>query len=257
MPRSVTKPSRPTVSLAVKHYSVYFGSALSVKKNTIAVGSFVDLGAAYIYRRDVGGTENWGKVAKLTPCQYEPSGFYFHYPAVAVNTQETLVLLGISKADLVFEFQVASPTSWADMTEESAQLSPSSELTNDSFGFSVAISDHVVAVGAPGDTASGGSIAGAAYIYHGIADCTNNGVLDACDINNNPSLDGNNNGVPDSCDVCPPDFNADGIINATDLSVLLASWGACSGCPTDLNGDCIVDAADLSMILACWGACPC
>lgn len=53
----------------------------------------------------------------------------------------------------------------------------------------------------------------------------------------------------------PEDINQDGSVNAADLSILLAAWGACSdcdGCPADLNGDCLVGAPDLSLLLAAW-----
>lgn len=54
----------------------------------------------------------------------------------------------------------------------------------------------------------------------------------------------------------PQDFNHDGVVNAADLSLLLASWGVCGdcdgGCPADLDGDCFVGAPDLSLFLAGW-----
>ncbi len=48
------------------------------------------------------------------------------------------------------------------------------------------------------------------------------------------------------------DINFDGIVNAADLGLLIASWGPCKGCPADLNGDGIVDAADLGLMIAAW-----
>lgn len=53
----------------------------------------------------------------------------------------------------------------------------------------------------------------------------------------------------------PEDLNQDGLVNAQDLAIVLAAWGACGdcdGCPADLNGDCLVDAQDLARILAAW-----
>ena len=56
---------------------------------------------------------------------------------------------------------------------------------------------------------------------------------------------------------CPTDLNLDRVVNAADLSVMLANWGSCkSDCPGDLNTDGVVDAADLSVMLSTWGACP-
>ncbi len=48
----------------------------------------------------------------------------------------------------------------------------------------------------------------------------------------------------------PADINGDWLVNATDLSLLLANWGG-SGVG-DITGDGVVSAADLSMLLAYW-----
>ncbi|MFO0828445.1 MAG: S8 family serine peptidase [Phycisphaerales bacterium] len=52
------------------------------------------------------------------------------------------------------------------------------------------------------------------------------------------------------------DLNLDGVVDSTDLAILLGAWGPCincSACPNDLNGDCAIDAADLSVLLGAWG----
>ena len=54
----------------------------------------------------------------------------------------------------------------------------------------------------------------------------------------------------------PADLNQDGSVNATDLLILLSSWGSCgdcADCPADLNDDCAVGAADLIILLGNWG----
>lgn len=46
------------------------------------------------------------------------------------------------------------------------------------------------------------------------------------------------------------DLTGDGIVDAADQTVLLASWGDCPApCPADLNGDGIVDGADYAILL--------
>jgi probable HAF family extracellular repeat protein len=51
----------------------------------------------------------------------------------------------------------------------------------------------------------------------------------------------------------PADLDGDGAVGASDLSVLLGSWGACgSTCRADLDGDGSVGAADLSILLGAW-----
>ncbi len=54
---------------------------------------------------------------------------------------------------------------------------------------------------------------------------------------------------------CDADFDADGTVGASDLSMILASWGQ-SKSPYDLTGDGLINASDLSMLLANWGMCP-
>lgn len=56
--------------------------------------------------------------------------------------------------------------------------------------------------------------------------------------------------------VCPADIDRDGQVGASDLSILLGSWGACGlGCPGDIDGDGTVSATDLANLLAAWGPC--
>ena len=47
------------------------------------------------------------------------------------------------------------------------------------------------------------------------------------------------------------DMNGDGVVNAEDLAVVLAAWGA-SGGPADMNRDGMVNSADLAIVLSRW-----
>ena len=55
----------------------------------------------------------------------------------------------------------------------------------------------------------------------------------------------------------PGDLNGDGIVDATDLALVLGKWGPCpdppADCPADLNSDGEVNAADLAIVLGNWG----
>ncbi len=52
------------------------------------------------------------------------------------------------------------------------------------------------------------------------------------------------------------DLDGDGVVDASDLGLLLSQWGPCVGCIADLNGDGFVDAADLGILLNAWSANP-
>lgn len=52
------------------------------------------------------------------------------------------------------------------------------------------------------------------------------------------------------------DLDGDGSVGASDLLILLASWGSCADCDdctADLDNNCTVGAADLLILLANWG----
>ncbi|MEE2819863.1 MAG: agmatine deiminase family protein [Planctomycetota bacterium] len=49
------------------------------------------------------------------------------------------------------------------------------------------------------------------------------------------------------------DVTGDGLINITDILVVMANWGPCFGnCPTDLNGDDQTGVSDLLIIISNW-----
>jgi hypothetical protein len=50
----------------------------------------------------------------------------------------------------------------------------------------------------------------------------------------------------------PADLNNDGQVNATDLALVLASWGT-GNVVADINDDGVVNAADLGIVLGAWG----
>lgn len=53
---------------------------------------------------------------------------------------------------------------------------------------------------------------------------------------------------------CPQDLNGDGVVNSTDLAMLLGDWGL-SDTPADFDGG-GVGASDLAAMLGSWGPCP-
>jgi hypothetical protein len=55
---------------------------------------------------------------------------------------------------------------------------------------------------------------------------------------------------------CAADLDARGVIDGADLAVLLGNSGVSGGgLSTGFNSDCTVDATDLAIILGTWGPC--
>ncbi len=81
-------------------------------------------------------------------------------------------------------------------------------------------------------------------------DCDGDGVSDEIQLANDPSVDGDGDGVIDECET-PGDINNDGVVDPTDLAILLSLWGV--GAPSaDFDGDGVVGAGDLAILLANW-----
>lgn len=49
------------------------------------------------------------------------------------------------------------------------------------------------------------------------------------------------------------DLNGDGVVNVSDLLLLLGAWGPCTGCIADINGDDVVNVSDLLRLFGDWG----
>ena len=178
------------------------------------------------------------------------------------------------------------------VNNEETKLLPSDGADYDSFGVSVATSGDTVVVGARGDDDNGSS-SGSAYIFSLAEveeDCNLNGVLDTCDIEEDPTLDCdfdgeidscatadglvedcNGNTIPDSCELqdpdndqngngelddceCVGDADGDEVVNVNDLLLIVGYWG--NDTPfADLNQDGIVDVTDLLIVVGNWGPC--
>jgi hypothetical protein len=52
----------------------------------------------------------------------------------------------------------------------------------------------------------------------------------------------------------PADANGDGVVNVSDMVLVVLSWGACPGlpCAADVTGDGVVDVADLVAVVLAW-----
>ena len=149
-----------------------FGSNVTVSGDTIVVGARGEdtegsnAGAAYVFLRDEGGTDDWGEVKKLTASDAQ-SGDEFGVSASISG--DTLVvgaylnqLDGFPEAGAAYVFQrdMGGANNWGEVK----RLTASDAQGDDEFGTSVAISGDAVVVGAMRED-TGGSEAGAAYMF--------------------------------------------------------------------------------------------
>jgi len=49
------------------------------------------------------------------------------------------------------------------------------------------------------------------------------------------------------------DVNGDGVVDVSDILIVIGEWGVCSGCSSDVNNDGVVNVNDLLIVIANWG----
>jgi hypothetical protein len=161
--------------------------------------------------------------------------------------------------------------------QEEAKLLASDGASNDSFGFSVAVSGNLALIGAVYDD-DNGSNSGSAYIFRFDGKVwQEEAKLLASDgasednFGRSVSIDGNlalvgaywdddNGSNSGSAYIfnfgsCEGDINGDGNVGVGDILVTIEQWGPCSNCDADINGDGEVNVIDLLAIVGAWGPC--
>lgn len=132
----------------------YFGNAVAINGNTIAIGktygSGATEGAVYIYHWD--GT-TWSEVQKLVSDEHTSSGYYARSLALSDNQLVVGSLDGYERSGAAYVYELAG-----EELVFQAQLTPASGQAS---GNSVAMDDDVIVVGATGS----GFDAGSAYVY--------------------------------------------------------------------------------------------
>ena len=148
-----------------------FGYAVSINNNTIIVGSYahdsngVDSGSAYIFERNIGGSNQWGERKKLIASDASDGDWFGFSVAIDGDT----IVIGAQKNDdisinngsaYIFERDSGGLNQWG----ETVKLISSDISDRDLFGYSVSISDDVIVVGAL--TEDFGQLnTGSAYIF--------------------------------------------------------------------------------------------
>jgi hypothetical protein len=144
-----------------------FGASVSISGDTVVVGAYQKTnsagvfraGAAYVFERNQGGTNNWGQVQKLTVSDAAELDFFGEHVSISTNT----VVVGArgknsdAGAAYVFERNQGGANNWGQVQE----LAASDAAAYDYFGWSVSISGDTVVVGAIGKNIN----TGAAYVF--------------------------------------------------------------------------------------------
>ncbi len=240
-----------------------FGRSVVLKGEHIVVGSpthddddGVNVGAAYVFRRDDKGTpldpsdDVWVQEAKLSPSnapEYEYFGGRVSISGdriVAGATSLEGYPYGPGAAYLFERGDNGTPLDPSDDSwSEVARLLASDGAPMDGFGGSVAVEGDWILSGAPYH-----GYWGTVYAFALVSDdCNCNGVLDAVDIASGTSLDCNGNGVPDECE---DDCNASGVPD--DCDVAGGTSEDCNAnlipdeCEPDCNGSGLPDDCDIA-----------
>lgn len=211
-----------------------FGRSVALRGAAAVVGAPEDddgasnAGAAYVFRFDGAA---WNEEFKLRAYDPRTSGRF----GEGVGVEGDVLLVGAAgdapkgaNSGSAYVF-VRRGAAW----RAAAKLSASDGAAGDAFGNPLALSGGVALVGVWQDDDAGFS-SGSACSFAALADCNDNGLLDACDLAAGLSGDANANGVPDECD---PDCNANHVPDDLDLA---------RGVSADCNGDGSPDECDIA-----------
>ncbi|MFN4253771.1 MAG: T9SS type A sorting domain-containing protein [Saprospiraceae bacterium] len=153
---------RKRVSASDATAYAYFGNAVSLASGRALVGAakhkegtVTAQGAAYIFEKDNGGTDNWGQAQKLTAADGAANNFF----GQSVAQSGDLALVGASgnsnNRGAVYVFDGGA--AWA----QAQKLTASDAAVGDGFGTSLSMSSGYALVGAPNKA----TYAGAAYVF--------------------------------------------------------------------------------------------
>jgi FlgD Ig-like domain/Fibronectin type III domain/FG-GAP repeat len=140
-----------------------FGKSIYLLNGTDLVisspGNGTNAGAVYLFRKDQGGTDNWGFVKKITSPVVKPSGRFGNKVSLS---SEGLIVSDADRELYVFLTNEGGIANYGYVNK----LLPTDFSVSDAFGSSFTVSGNVVLVGAPTQTNALGSGVGAAYLFY-------------------------------------------------------------------------------------------
>lgn len=225
---SWTQTAKVTASLT--EMDARFGWAVKVLGETAVITALEedDHGAVYVFLR--GAANSWNLHQRLESDDVATFDDFGHSLALG---ETTLVIGAVYDDDAcggspacdsgsAYIFEMAGGA-WTQTTK----LTAIDASADDEFGYSVAMNDDTIVVGARRNEQLGDD-AGAVYAF--TADCPVN--------------------------TCPGDLDQDGLVGIGDLIVVLLAWAEGPESGADLNGDGVVNVFDLIEVLMRWGPCP-
>ncbi len=160
-----------------------FGWSVAISGDTAIVGTPSDdvggnakQGAAYIFERDAGGSNNWGLIKTLSATDGITNDYFGWSVAIDGNTAIVGVFADDTEAATtrgkayIFERNFGGPGNWGQIRK----LTASDGDLGDFFGWSVGISGDSAIVGASSDDVGANSFQGSAYIFERNAGGGNN-----------------------------------------------------------------------------------
>ncbi len=149
----------------------WFGASVAISVDTVVVGAMrhnngsAKSGGAYVFERNTGGVDNWGKVVELAPTDADADDFLGNSVSISGDT----ILVGAhaddagaadSGAAYIFERNTGGVDNWGQVQK----LTASDGAASDWFGYSVSLSGDTALVGAYKDDDNSAD-SGSAYIF--------------------------------------------------------------------------------------------
>ena len=152
-----------------------FGRSVSIDGDTVVVGahyaaggSGTRQGAAYVFYRDQGGIDVWGRVIKLTAAD----GAAYDWFGYSISLSGDIVVIGAPSVNIGSAFSQGAAYVFyrdqggADAWGQVKKLTAADGRKGDWFGTAVSLSGDTFVVGAPEADVAGKSDQGAAYVFY-------------------------------------------------------------------------------------------
>jgi hypothetical protein len=157
----------------------YFGESVAISGNSAIVGSGNangTRGKAYVFSKNMHGTDNWGEVKILTASDSMPGDHYGRSVGISgetavVGAEFAHIYQGSPGLAYVYsQYEPAGAEDWGEVKI----LHALDWHMGDKFGHAVAVDGDILSVGAVNDTVVGSVNTGKAYVFYRMLGGTNN-----------------------------------------------------------------------------------